>query len=60
MNRATWFWVIMGVWLLFELWASWRPGGGAGVWCRNVGGIIIVWVLLALLGWQVFGPAVHH
>jgi len=25
-----------------------------------VGGIIIVWVLLALLGWQVFGPAVHH
>ena len=47
------FWVIMIVWLLFGLWQSWPTP-------RPIGNHIILWLLLALLGWQVFGPALHR
>lgn len=52
------FWVIMFVWLLFGLWSNW-PAAGAPNGFRGVGGTVILWVLLALLGWKVFGAAIH-
>ena len=36
-----------------------RPASGQPWNWGSVGMSLIVWVLLALLGWQVFGPAIH-
>ena len=53
------FWVIMLILLLFGFWGA-RPAGGTGPWnWTSFGASFIVWILLALLGWQVFGPAIH-
>jgi len=46
------FWVLMLIWLIFGFtrdWEGWRGWGG-------VGSTLFLWVLLALLGWHVFGP----
>ena len=56
MNIGLLFWVVMVVWLLFGFYANW-PAGGHGT---SLGAHLIVWVLFALLGWAVFGPAIHR
>ena len=48
------FWVIMVVGLLFGFYTN---RATAGSWAMNN---LVLWVLLALLGWQVFGPALHR
>lgn len=50
------YWVIMLIWLLFGLWNNW-PAPGTRPW--GAGGHIVLWILLALLGWRVFGAAIH-
>lgn len=52
MNIGLLFWVIMIVALLFGFFIYWPNP-------RPIGAHLIVWVLLALLGWKVFGPAIH-
>lgn len=54
MSIALIFWVIMLVWLVFGLYSNW-PTGGAKV----IGGVVLEWILFALLGWAVFGAAIH-
>jgi len=54
MSIALLFWIIMLVWLIFGLWSQWPAGGPTGI-----GNVIVLWILLALLGWHVFGPALH-
>jgi hypothetical protein len=55
MSLGILFWIIMLVWIL--LW------GGAWVQPANVylGRVhpIVLWILMAILGWAVFGPMVH-
>lgn len=43
------FWMIMILWLIFGIWRTWPDH-------YLVGGNILLWVLLALLGWHDFGP----
>jgi len=47
------FWVIMIIGLLFGLYTN-RANPLA--WA---GSNLVLWILLALLGWKVFGPAIH-
>lgn len=54
------FWILVILWAIFGAMAAYpAPAGQAGdrrfVW----GGVILELVLFALLGWKVFGPAVH-
>jgi hypothetical protein len=49
------FWVIMLLWLVFGFMTAPRPING--VW---IGGNLLIFVLLAILGWQVFGSAIHR
>lgn len=60
MSRGVLFWVLMLLWLIFGLIVWWPVAGAAGgVWLyAPAGNHILVWVLFALLGWQVFGPAI--
>lgn len=53
MNIGLLFWVIMILGLIFGLYTNRaKPLEWAG---SN----LVYWVLLALLGWKVFGPALH-
>lgn len=46
------YWILMLVWLVFGIWQSW-PDYKAG------GGNLLLFVLLVLSGWKVFGPPIH-
>jgi len=48
------FWVIMVIGLLFGLYTN---RTAPMPWVSNS---LVLWVLLALLGWSVFGPAIHR
>jgi hypothetical protein len=51
------FWVLMILALIFGWLLNFRPGivGSFGPWGNN----LLVFVLLGLLGWGVFGPPLH-
>jgi hypothetical protein len=50
------FWVLMIIWLLFGFWASYEPGAPYR-WHRG-GAHFLTWLMLAILGWKVFGAAI--
>jgi hypothetical protein len=55
MTRGLIFWVIMLVWLVFGI--VWHFGVIAGAYAP-LGGVLLLFILFALLGWQVFGPPI--
>lgn len=57
MPLAVLFWVLMVISLIFGWWVEYVPGQPFPV--RRVGYSFLYFVLLAILGWQVFGPAVR-
>ena len=46
------FWILMILWLIFGFWSNYTPGAFN---VRPFGGHILLWVLLFLLGLEVFG-----
>jgi len=54
MSIALLFWVIMIIGLLF---GGYTNRATFGAWAMNS---LVLWVLLALLGWAVFGAAIHR
>jgi len=50
------FWVLMLVWLIFGLWSNWQASGGTALGYGLLGGNILLFLLLGVLGWKVFGP----
>ena len=46
------YWILMLLWLVFGLWISWPDH-------KLVGGNLLLFILLVLLGWKVFGPPIH-
>lgn len=56
MNRATIFWVLMLLWLISFLFAAFGKGDYV-LWAVR-GSEILTFILFALLGWHVFGPAI--
>jgi hypothetical protein len=60
MSFALLYWILMLICAFFSLWPV-RPNGSAGPrpfrpWIEAV----MLYVLLMLLGWKVFGPPVHN
>jgi hypothetical protein len=55
MTRGLIFWVLMLIWFVFSL--VWHLGmlGTYG----PIGGALLLFILFALLGWQVFGPPIR-
>ena len=51
------FWVLMIIWLVFGFWSGYVPGQPYPV--KSWGGSLLIFVLLAVLGWQVFGAPVR-
>jgi ABC-type polysaccharide/polyol phosphate export permease len=54
MPLAILFWMIMILWAIFGFWWHYAPEQPWG----RVGHSFLTFVLLGILGWQVFGPAV--
>ena len=52
MTLAVAYWVIMLVWLVFGVWSSW-PLKAA------ISGNLVLFVLLVIVGWKVFGPPIQ-
>jgi membrane protein YdbS with pleckstrin-like domain len=50
------FWVIYLISFLVGFWGYYEPT--TPNWPRRAGGYLVVWVLIGILGWSVFGPAV--
>jgi len=47
------FWILMLLWLILIIVPHW------GVWGWGFGGGLLGWIIIALLGWKVFGPMIH-
>ncbi len=45
------YWILMLIWLVFGLWSNWPAAG-----IRPLGGTLLLFLLLVLVGWKVFGP----
>jgi len=56
MSFALIYWVLMLFWLLFGLWSNW-PVGAANA--KPLGGTLLLFILMVLLGYKVFGPPIH-
>ena len=55
MTRGLVFWVLMLIWLVFGiLWHFSIVGAPYNI----LGGVLLLFILFALLGWQVFGPPI--
>lgn len=50
------FWVLMLLWLVFGFWSNW-PSTGSPL--KPLGGTLLLFILLALLGWAQFGAPLH-
>lgn len=50
------FWVIYLLSLLIGGWSYYESG--QPTWFRRAGGYFVLWLLVGILGWAVFGPAV--
>jgi len=51
------YWILMLLWLVFGLWREYVPGQPYPV--ARVPGHVLLFILLVILGWRVFGSPVH-
>jgi membrane protein YdbS with pleckstrin-like domain len=51
------FWVVYLLALLFSWWGYYEPTQPN--WTRRAGVATVLWLLVGILGWRVFGPAVR-
>jgi len=51
------FWGIYILSLVFGWWGYYTPAQPG--WGQRFGGWIVVWILIGMLGWHIFGPAVR-
>lgn len=56
MSRGLIFWILMLLWLLAILGALWWPMHANHI---HAGGSVLLFLLLGLLGWDTYGPAVR-
>ena len=56
MSRGLIFWILMLIWFVFGFVVHF---GIIGTPYSILGGALLLFILFALLGWQVFGPPIH-
>ena len=49
-----WFWLLMVIWLFYGAWVDYYPSGPQPFFYRG-SRHLLAFLLLAILGWQVFG-----
>jgi hypothetical protein len=53
------FWLLMIIWFVFGLYWQWPPAGAQGPAFGPIGGSVLLFILLFLLGWKEFGFPIH-
>jgi hypothetical protein len=51
------FWVIYVVAVIFGVWSNYVPNTP---WFKAAGAYLVLWLLVGILGWEVFGPVVRR
>jgi hypothetical protein len=59
MSIAFLYWLIMILWLLFSLWNGRRVAPNTPWNWQPLGGSVILWILLFIIGWRIFGFPLH-
>ena len=54
MRIGSLFWILMILWFIFGLWLLWPASGGSAAY-GPMGGNLLLFILLGLLGWKSFG-----
>ncbi len=57
MPLGIFFWVIYVIAILFGIWSNYETGQPFPV--KRFGSYGVLWILVGILGWQVFGPVVR-
>jgi predicted membrane channel-forming protein YqfA (hemolysin III family) len=55
MSAGVWFWLLYVICVIFGMWAEWPADGRY----RPLGGRLVVFILLGLLGFRVFGSPIQ-
>jgi len=50
------FWVVYVISVLFGVWSNYDAA--QPLWYRRAGAYLVLWLLVGMLGWSVFGPVV--
>ena len=58
MTLSLLFWMIYIITMLFGLWTNYTPGQPFGI--RPFGSFFVQWVLIGILGYEVFGAAIRR
>ncbi len=53
------FWLVMFLWLIFGFFFFWPIETAGLVAWRPIGGNVLLFILLFLLGWKVYGFPIH-
>jgi len=56
MALSIFFWVLMLLWVIFQGWSGYDPARPFFRWGAPY---LVLFVLLAILGWGVFGPPIN-
>lgn len=56
MGAGQWFWIFYVICIVFTGW-TYYPYEGS--WYRPFGGVLVMYILIGLLGWGVFGPPIR-
>lgn len=57
MSLSTWFWVIYVIAVLFSIFLNYDPATKTFAF-RGFGGYFVLWILVGILGYGVFGSVV--
>lgn len=52
------FWILYILTLVLGFFVYYQPGPGAP-WFRPFGGYVVLWILVGILGYRVFGAAIR-
>lgn len=58
MPKGVLFWVLMVIWFIFGMWWNWPSEPGPRAF-GGLGGTVLLFVLLFILGWAAFGFVVQ-
>lgn len=56
MPLSIWFWVLYVITVVFGFWIYYESG--QPLWYRRFGGYVVLWILVGMLGYRVFGSAI--
>jgi hypothetical protein len=56
MPLGIFFWVVYVVAIIFGVWSNYEPAPSP--WFKRAGAYLVLWLLVGILGWAVFGAVV--